>query len=164
MAGNGTRHKTFEQRIWEKISPEPNSGCWLWTGCCSPLGYGQTFAGKRVVFAHRATYEHYIGKIPDGLVIDHLCRVPSCVNPDHLEPVTQGENVRRGLAGRKDNCRRGHPLTASNTYVRPNGTRACNQCLSISYKKPSNRERKRLYMVDYNRRTRATPRNPQCTG
>ncbi len=76
----------------DKIMPEPNSGCWFWLGALS-RGYGSLKNAR----AHRVAYEMTIGPIPEGLVIDHLCRVTSCVNPDHLEAVTQAENVRRGL-------------------------------------------------------------------
>ena len=75
---------------------ERTEDCWLWTGASTALGYGQFSGGQgRLVYAHRWSYEHHVGPIPEGLVIDHLCQTPSCVNPEHLEPVTQAENVRR---------------------------------------------------------------------
>jgi hypothetical protein len=92
-----------EARIWKHISPEPMSGCWLWTGALSGGGYGYILSydtGRRlIVRAHRWLYEHTKGPIPEGLQLDHKCRVRSCVNPDHLEPVTSAENTRRGRAG-----------------------------------------------------------------
>lgn len=75
-----------------------SSGCWTWTGVLSD-GYGQVWNEGRMVGVHRVVYEAAYGPIPDGLVIDHLCRNPSCVNPLHLEAVTQSENARRGLNG-----------------------------------------------------------------
>ncbi len=73
-----------------EIQPD---GCWVWTGYLSPYGkFG--VSGRRPV-AHRWSYEYHVGPIPDGLTIDHLCRNPSCVRPDHLEPVTLQENMRR---------------------------------------------------------------------
>jgi len=65
--------------------------CWLWTGPLNPGGYG-TNGGR---LAHRVVYERLIGQIPAGLTLDHLCRVRNCVNPQHLEPVTIAENLRR---------------------------------------------------------------------
>ena len=114
-------------------SPEPNSGCWLWHGSGDELGYGRFWDGKRDVQAHRWAYEHFVGPIPDGLVIDHLCRVPACVNPDHLEPVTQRVNLLRGLAptainARKTYCSRGHALVGKNLIRRKGGQRGCRTC------------------------------------
>ena len=83
----------------ERVFPEPMSGCWLWIGDCTMRGYGRIKVQRKETYAHRASYELFIGKIPAGLVVDHKCRTLCCVNPDHLEPVTQGENVRRGNAG-----------------------------------------------------------------
>lgn len=80
--------------------PEPNSGCWLWIGSERESGgYGFIVRNGRSTAAHRVSYEMAKGPIPEGLVIDHLCRVHCCVNPDHLEAVTQLVNVRRGLHG-----------------------------------------------------------------
>lgn len=72
---------------------DPDTGCWIWTGLRSTAGYGRTGPST---FAHREYYEKANGPIPDGLSLDHLCRTPACVNPDHLEPVTHAENLRRG--------------------------------------------------------------------
>ena len=76
-------------------------GCWLWTGARTANGYGTMSAGGRygaTLLAHRLAYEWYRGAIPDGLQIDHLCRVRHCVNPWHLEAVTQEVNLKRGMA------------------------------------------------------------------
>lgn len=72
-----------------------DNGCWLWTGRKLPFGYGR-FSANGPHLAHRFSYEFFVGPIPQKLTIDHLCRVPSCVNPDHLEPVTLAVNVMRG--------------------------------------------------------------------
>jgi hypothetical protein len=106
------------------------SGCWLWTGGTTSAGYGQVRGGTGgQVYVHRVAYEIAKGPIPDGLVIDHLCFVVNCVNPDHLEAVTQAENARRAFrAGlwfprvatenaQRTHCRRGHEFTPENTYV-----------------------------------------------
>lgn len=71
------------------------SGCWLWTLSVGGPGYGNAWDGERVRTAHRYAYTWIVGPVPDGLVLDHLCKVRRCVNPAHLEPVTQGENMRR---------------------------------------------------------------------
>jgi hypothetical protein len=89
-----TKRRTIEARFWEKV--DKTDTCWLWTGSSDRLGYGRFSTWPSVTLAHRFAYELLAGPIPDGLVIDHLCRTPSCVNPDHLEPVTQRENLRRG--------------------------------------------------------------------
>lgn len=83
--------KAFESHVHH----DPNSGCWLWAGADNGVGYGK-FRGK---YAHRVSYEAAKGPIPDGMHLDHLCRIRCCVNPDHLEPVTNAENARRGKAG-----------------------------------------------------------------
>lgn len=110
-----------------------NGGCWEWQGSLT-RGYG-TFAPKRFVLlrAHRVAYELLRGSIPDGLELDHLCKNPSCVNPQHLEPVTHAENCRRGDGfggrnARKDACDAGHPLSGANLYVDPKGRRQCRTC------------------------------------
>lgn len=72
--------------------------CWVWKGKPNEAGYGRTQKDKKTVLAHRAVYEEYKGEIPAERELDHLCRVPPCVNPEHLDPVTHLENVRRGRA------------------------------------------------------------------
>lgn len=72
------------------------TGCWIWTGAQSPRGYTKKGIGGKRIQAHRYMWEKFNGPIPEGMVMDHLCRNPSCANPDHLEPVTHTENVRRG--------------------------------------------------------------------
>ena len=109
------------ERFLSHIEVQPVSRCWLWTAG-TQRGYGHFRVGARgskKVRAHRFAYELWVGPIPKGLTLDHLCRVRHCVNPDHLEAVTQGENVRRGDTGKlnanKTHCLRGHPFDAENT-------------------------------------------------
>jgi hypothetical protein len=80
--------------------------------------------------AHRLSYEHHVGPIPDGLQIDHTCRNRKCVNPEHLEPVTNAENTTRQdhAERRKTHCPKGHPYDEANTYVDPSGARRCRAC------------------------------------
>lgn len=131
--------KPIEVRFWEKVSPEPNSGCWLWDSNTLWNGYGtltDMTHKNRSVLAHRFSYELHKGPIPKGLRIDHLCRVRGCVNPAHLEAVTHQENCRRGIAGQvngarvraKTHCPKGHPYNGENLYVSPRGTRHCKTC------------------------------------
>jgi hypothetical protein len=72
------------------------NGCWVWQASRTSHGYGRVSVRGRVMVAHRAMYEKYIGPVPDGLELDHLCRNPPCCNPAHMEPVTHAENMQRG--------------------------------------------------------------------
>lgn len=118
-------------RFWKKVSKQDN-GCWLWTGALVN-GYGQILVGKRRILAHRFAYELLVGPIPDGITLDHLCRVRNCVNPEHLEPCTMKDNTLRGVGlsainARKTHCKHGHPFDAKNTYLRLTGGRTCRSC------------------------------------
>jgi hypothetical protein len=123
------------------------SGCWIWQGTRNNAGYGtMTIAGRAGRMAHRASYETFVGPIPDGLQLDHLCRERACVNPEHLEPVTARENVMRSaitlgsINAAKTHCPQDHPYDEQNTYIyeskkRKQRARLCKTCL---------RERSRL--------------------
>lgn len=107
--------------------------CHVWQGCLDKDRYGWWSVENRSLKPHRWAYERWVGAIPAGLVIDHLCNNPSCVNPCHLQAVTQRENVLRGtgitawhLA--KTHCHRGHEFSPENTYVATNGGRVCKTC------------------------------------
>lgn len=118
------------RRFTDKIKILPN-GCHQWTACTTAAGYGRFRNEDGVtVQAHQYAYCCRHGEIPDGMVLDHLCRNRSCVNPDHLEPVTIGENVRRGDNWHRDktHCRNGHPYNEDNTYTYPDGRRHCKAC------------------------------------
>ncbi len=103
--------RTEAERFWVKV--DVLGDCWLWAAGLDGHGYGQFRVGsrtdgtRRMVRAHRWAYEHLVGVIPDGLDLDHLCRTPRCVNPAHLEPVTNRENSRRGFASRGATARHG---------------------------------------------------------
>lgn len=130
--------RPLADRFFEKVLKGPNH--WLWTGAKTKLGYGQIWDNDRKAhaMAHRVSWElANLSEIPEGLVIDHLCRTPSCVNPDHLEVVTVSTNTARGRAGEvggrrnrnKTHCPQGHPYSAENTYYYNEGrTRVCRTC------------------------------------
>jgi hypothetical protein len=126
---------TIEGRLWEKIIPEPNSGCWLWTGSVNGTGHGQIRIGGHNRPPHRVMYELAHGPVSSRLDMDHLCRIACCVNPAHLEPVTHQENCARGHAGKhqsqKTHCPSGHEYTAANTRWQRKGrclSRICREC------------------------------------
>lgn len=131
---------------------EPNTGCWLWMGPVAHNGYGVVSPNKPYLSAHRAAYELFVGPIPDGLTIDHLCRVKCCANPAHMEPVTRGENTKRAVPfsdhgefnRTKAHCKQGHPFDEQNTITRTrkSGGRICKTCLRASAK--ANYKRKQL--------------------
>jgi len=131
---------TPDDRFWSKVNK--TDSCWEWTSSKNSSGYGYFgISSDNVVRAHRFSYEHYKGKIPKGLTIDHLCRNRKCVNPEHLEAVTQQENIRRGETGLhnriKSHCQHGHGYTKENTYVYY-GKRNCRICRSkygLEYRK-----------------------------
>lgn len=117
-----------------RVSPEPNSGCWLWLGVLTKSGYGRVYSGGSLKMAHRVSFEMHVGEIPAGLDLDHLCRVRCCVNPEHLEPVTRKENIRRGVGVGKANkaklcCPRGHLYDSANTEIESHGWRRCRACI-----------------------------------
>ena len=120
----------------ERYTPSED-GCWKWTGAVSSSGYpvvSLSSGGRtRSYLAHRVGYTIAKGPIPDGLTLDHLCRNTLCVNPDHLEPCTEHENILRGNGmsarhARKTHCKRGHGFTPENTYNRSDGGRECRSC------------------------------------
>lgn len=115
---------TLEKRFWAKVERSDDNSCWLWTGYVL-RGYGRFESTG----AHRVAYELLVAPIPPGLHLDHLCRVTRCVNPSHLEPVTQAENNRRASAA-QTHCKRGHEFTPENTYRIPGrpSPRTCREC------------------------------------
>lgn len=121
-------------RILKRIEICEDSGCWEWIGHTNPrTGYGKIYHNGKHRLVHRISYESFHGPIEEGLTIDHLCRNRKCVNPDHLEAVTLGENNLRGsgpaaINARKVVCIKGHQLTGKNLYITPDGRRNCTIC------------------------------------
>lgn len=128
--------KTAEQRFWEKVNKTDT--CWLWTAAQNGAGYGQLRMTRHSnAYAHRFAYELLVGPIPEGMQLDHLCRVRHCCNPDHLEAVTPKVNTNRSTASEanrarhaeRTECANGHPFTEANTRIDPKrGVRHCRAC------------------------------------
>jgi hypothetical protein len=128
-----SRFEVSEEHMWN------NSACWIWTAGTTCNGY-QKYASFRadgkMIRGHVFSYRYFVGEIPQGLELDHLCRNTLCVNPDHLEAVTHSVNIKRGLtpirarerAALRTHCPSGHPYDEVNTYWW-NGTRYCKICL-----------------------------------
>ena len=123
--------RPLRERVLSRLIIEPETGCLLWTGAMT-RGYGVVGStGRGTQYVHRLMYEWFVGPIPTGLQIDHLCRVTRCASPAHLEAVTGAENLRRA---RRPTCIRNHPW--DDIYIRPdNGHRMCRACNRIRDRK-----------------------------
>jgi len=136
-----------EERFWARV--RKSDGCWLWKGPTNVKGYGKTSVNGTAVWAHRYSYTVQVGPIPVNLQIDHLCRVPACVNPQHLEPVTPRENCHRGrnpfiIAHLNNMCLKGlHRLEGSNVRA-VSGGRACIACWNARVRT----DRKEKFLTD----------------
>lgn len=143
------RTESSSVRFWRKVDKNGPNGCWEWTAALKSSGYPNFWDGTRNVPGHRFSYELLVGPIPEGLNIDHLCRNPLCVNPAHLEPVTQRENVLRGVGFAATNaqmthCIRGHEFTPENTYVTAKGQRHCRACGALRARVYKRRRKERV--------------------
>ena len=139
------KDNTLLERFIGRVKILP-TGCWQWTGSLKPHGYGHFGADGKLYRAHRWAYEFFRGPIPKTLCLDHLCRNRGCVNPQHLEAVSLGDNIRRGNTGlhmkRKTHCPQGHPYSGKNLYINPRGKRNCRICAKVSYRKFMSRKAK----------------------
>lgn len=128
------------ERFFSYVQREP-SGCWLWIGMLNNKGYGtfyvHEYGNKKA--AHIFSYEHFVGPVPEGLELDHLCRMTRCVNYEHLEPVTHKENMHRGVKASRAHCAEGHPFSGDNLII-DNGTRRCRICRN---RRKSDREKRK---------------------
>jgi hypothetical protein len=128
----------LQRRVKERITVEDRgfrTPCWVSDRATQRFGYTKFGYRGRTLLTHRVSYQVFVGPIPTGLVIDHLCRVPACCNPEHLEPVTNQINLLRGEGfvaqqARRTHCPRGHALEGDNIYRRPDGSnrRECRTC------------------------------------
>lgn len=126
------RGPTLKERFWSKVSlPDPVTGCMEWQGA-THKGYGRFWRLEGSRRAHVVSYEMANGPVPEGMILDHLCRSPGCVRPDHLEAVTQKENTRRGNLNAdkmaRTHCPQGHPYAGKNLWLRSSGQRRCRAC------------------------------------
>lgn len=126
-------------RVAEKVSIT-SAGCWLFSGWLRPDGYGKIWSRGRMRSVHREVFEHMRFPLPEGVVLDHLCRNRSCCNPSHLDPVTNRENTLRGqgiaaINARREVCKRGHPLVGPEADVAMRGrSRQCRACIRENYR------------------------------
>jgi len=126
------------QRFMAKV--KITEGCWFWIGAKHELGYGVFWEGGRLHGAHRVAFAHWRFPCPADKELDHLCRVPACVNPAHLEPVSHAENVGRSRKSNKTHCKHGHSLEDCYIQFRPHvktgrkSSRKCRICAAIHRK------------------------------
>jgi hypothetical protein len=126
---------TPRERFEARIDRDESTGCWVWKGTLNRTGYGLLSVDAKYVLVHRWGYEQFVKPIPDGMTLDHLCRNRACVNPAHLDVVTNRTNVLRGMSPsavihRQGVCKHGHEMTSDNVYVPPKNPRhrQCRTC------------------------------------
>lgn len=146
-----------KKRFEDKYLINKETGCWEWQAGLDGKGYSAFCVRKRMKIGHRISYNIYVGEIPKGLVIDHLCKNIKCVNPAHMEPVTQKDNILRGeapssLQAQQTHCLEGHPLFGENLFITKDGKRVCRQCRKNYYYKDLEATRK--YQREYARKRR----------
>lgn len=161
MANN---RNTIEKALWDKVTV--TGFCWLFEGWVDKEGYGYARFDLKAQRVHKLAYEQLIGPVPDGLHLDHLCRVRHCVNPDHLEPVTPRENLMRGFTharvnAEKSHCKNGHEFTPENT-LQDDKQRYCRACARDKQKRlnsPERRAYRAMKAREYRARDKALERD-----
>lgn len=151
-----------ETRFWKRLDRTRDDGCWVWLGAKDTGGYGRLMVEGRLMGVHQWAYRHFVGPVPPGLVLDHLCRNRACANPAHLEPVTRRENVLRGETraaqeAAQTHCVNGHPFSPENTYVQAVGAgvkRRCHLCARANVARSGDRYQ-RQWLADEVERLRA---------
>ena len=136
-------------RFESKIIPEPNTGCWLWCASLNEHGYGRVRYEGRSWRAHRAIYQIITGTLPP--LLDHRCRQRCCVNPVHLRPITNAENIRLGLSGSvngarqraKTECPHGHLYANENLIITKEGERLCRRCTLAKHSRYRAKQRRK---------------------
>lgn len=123
-----------EDRFFSRVTEDEN-GCWIFSKANSK-GYAAFYENGAPIEGHLWAWRLFIGDVPDGLTLDHLCRVRVCVNPWHLDPVPHRVNILRGIGpaainARRTQCVNGHPFTSENTYLTPDGRRQCRVCIRL---------------------------------
>lgn len=139
---------TTEDRFWAKVDKRGPNDCWEWKAS-KAHGYGRVSQDSKQLGAHRVAYEFMVGPIPDGKVLDHLCRNRGCVNPLHLEPVTPRINLLRGESlsaqrAKRTHCPQGHPYDLFNTRVSKRGQRICKVCSKEHFRRAYWRKKRAL--------------------
>ncbi len=132
------------ERFWRKVVVRPWD-CWEWQGYRDKGGYGHFDVFGKNQLAHRVSYTHFAGEITDGMGLDHLCRNRRCVNPEHLEQVTNVVNIKRGWHAQKTRCKNGHVFSPENTYTTREGHRNCRRCNADAAKRHKVRKSRRNY-------------------
>lgn len=146
------RSVTLGEAFWMRVEqPDNPDECWVWHGSINPDGYGRMQVDNVHHLGHRLSYEIHVGAIPDGLVIDHLCKNRGCCNPKHLEAVTLAVNTMRGegymaLSARQTHCPSGHEYAGDNLYALK-GVRMCRTCKRAQWRAAAARRRERLAQV-----------------
>ena len=131
----------LDNRFWNKV--DKIGCCWYWIGAKTYGGYGLFRYNGKSELVHRLSYEDAKGEIPDGLVINHICRNRHCVNPDHLEVITRGKNIQIGICANrnKTHCPQDHEYTEENTLIDRKGARVCRMCARIRNSQYRQREK-----------------------
>ena len=142
------------ERFEAKYEVNPITGCWLWTAALMPHGYPQfRYSKAKNGYGHRFAYEHFVGPVPKGKHVHHICKNKICVNPAHLELITPKEYPGIHNAD-KTHCKRGHPLSGENLMPNNYGRRVCRACHELWLEE--NQEHRRVYHREYMRQKLAT--------